>query len=92
MSTKKPHRPYTTEGTAASRSTRTESGPRMRRGASSVMYSAVATAIGTPISSAIAAVTSVPTSIGRAEREVAAGRTGAALLEMTCPSRCRRGS
>ena len=38
----------------------------MRRGASSVRYSAVATAIGTPISSAMPAVTSVPTSIGHA--------------------------
>src|SRR5256885_12203079 len=43
------HRPYTTEGTAARSSTTIVSGERKRRGHSSVMYSAVATATGTPI-------------------------------------------
>src|SRR4051794_29902170 len=66
MSTNTPQRPYTTEGTAASSSTITVSGPRSRRGQSSVRYSAVATAIGTPMQSATADVISVPTSRGSA--------------------------
>src|SRR4051794_25140216 len=66
MSTNTPQRPYTTEGTAASSSTITVSGPRSRRGQSSVTYSAVATATGTPMTSATADVMSVPTSSGSA--------------------------
>ncbi len=64
-STNTPHRPYTTDGTAASRSTSIPIGPRARRGHSSVMNSAAATATGTPIISAIVEVISVPTSNGR---------------------------
>ena len=44
----------------------TVSGARSRRGHSSVRNSAVATATGTPISSAIADVISVPTTSGSA--------------------------
>ena len=63
-STKIPHSPYTTDGTAASRSTRIVSTPRARRGHSSVTNRAVETATGTPMISAIAEVISVPTSSG----------------------------
>ncbi len=61
-----PHSPYTTEGTAASSSIRIVIGPRTRRGESSVTYTAVATATGTPIKSASTEVISVPTSSGSA--------------------------
>src|SRR5450755_1689589 len=64
MRTNTPHRPYTTEGTAASRSTSIDNGPRARSGHSSVRNRAVATAIGTPMISAIAEVTIVPNSKG----------------------------
>src|SRR5690349_2933663 len=63
--TKTPHSPYTTDGTAASRSTRIASGVRILRGQSSIRNNAVAIATGTPISSAIAEVTSVPNTSGR---------------------------
>ena len=61
-STNTPQSPYTTDGTAASRSTRIVSGPRRRRGHSSLMYRAVPTATGTPRISAMIDVTIVPNS------------------------------
>ena len=61
---KTPHSPYTTEGTAASRSMTPASGPRTRRGHSSVRNSATETATGTPITSATPDVIRVPTSSG----------------------------
>ena len=61
MSTNTPHSPYTTDGTAASRSTRIVAGARSARGHSSLMNSALAIATGTPITSASAEVINVPT-------------------------------
>ena len=63
---KMPHRPYTTEGTAASNSIRIVTGPRMRSGHSSVTYKAVATATGTPMINASPEVMRVPTTSGSA--------------------------
>lgn len=60
--TNTPHNPYTTDGTAARRSMRIESGLRSPRGHSSLINSALATAIGTPITSAMVEVTIVPNS------------------------------
>ena len=64
-STNTPQRPYTTEGTAASRSIRIVSGPRSRRGHSSVTNSEPASAIGRPMISARIEVTRVPNSSGK---------------------------
>ncbi len=60
MSAKMPQNPYTTDGMAASRSTRYDSGLRSQDGATSVMNNATATATGTAITMPISEVSTVP--------------------------------
>jgi len=64
--TSRPHRPQTTEGTAASRSTVIATGPEIRRGRISVTSRAIPRAIGTAMSRAIALVRRVPKMKGSA--------------------------
>src|SRR5204863_3462073 len=59
-STRMPHNPNTTEGTAASRSTTYDTGLRSRLGATSVRNSAMPRLTGTASASAIAELTNVP--------------------------------
>ncbi len=58
--TRIPHRPQTTEGTTASRSTTYTIGWAQRRGTTSVSSSAMPMLTGTAMMTAITAVTAVP--------------------------------